>query len=55
MKKILKRIVQLLSTFIEIAELQIILECRKRQLTYLWALLNFEDQTKEILDIQLKE
>ena len=33
----------------------IIIECGKRQLTYLWLLLNSENQIKDKLDIQLKE
>ena len=44
-----------LSIYIETGELPIILECEKRQLTYLWVLLNSENQIKDILDIQLKE
>ena len=39
----------------ETGEFPIILECEKRQLTYLWILLNSENQIKDILDIQLKE
>ena len=39
----------------ETGELLIILECEKRQLTYLRVLLNSESQIKDILDIQLKE
>ena len=39
----------------ETGELPIILECVKRQLTYLWILLNSENQTQDILGIQLKE
>ena len=39
----------------ETGELPIILECGKRQLTYLWVLLNSKIQIKNILDIQLKE
>ena len=35
-------------------ELPIILECEKRQLTYLWILLISEHQLNDILDIQLK-
>ena len=38
----------------EAGELPIILECEKRQLTYLWILLISEDQLNDILDIQLK-
>ena len=33
----------------------IIIECGKRQLTYLWLFLNSENQIKDKLDIQLKE
>ena len=39
----------------ETGELSIILECEKRQPTYLWVLLNSENQIKDIIDIQLKE
>ena len=45
----------LVSIYMETGELPIILECEKRQLTYLWVLLNSESQIKDILDIQLKE
>ena len=45
----------LVSMYMETEELPIILECEKRQLTYLWVLLNSGNQVKEILDIQLKE
>ena len=38
----------------EAGELPMILECEKRQLTYLWILLISEDQLNDILDIQLK-
>ena len=43
------------SIYVETGELPIILECEKRQLTYLWVLLHSENQIKDILDIQLKE
>ena len=36
-------------------ELPVILECEKRQLTYVLVLLNSENQIKDIIDIQLKE
>ena len=45
----------LVSLCLETGELLIILECEKRQLTYLWVLLNSENQKKDILDIQLIE
>ena len=45
----------LVSIYMETGELPIILECGKRQLTYLWVLLNSKIQIKDILDIQLKE
>ena len=45
----------LVSIYMETGEFPIILECEKRQLTYLWILLNSENQIKDILDIQLKE
>ena len=45
----------LVVTYIETGELPIILECEKRQLTYLWVLLHSENQIKDILDIKLKE
>ena len=45
----------LVSIYIKTGELPIILECEKRQLTYMWVLLNSENQIKDILDIQLKE
>ena len=43
---------QLVIIYMETGELPIILECEKRQLTYLWVLLNSEKQIKDILDIQ---
>ena len=45
----------LVSIYIETGKLPIILECEKCQLTYLWVLLNSENQIKDLLDIQLKE
>ena len=45
----------LVSIYMETGELSIILECEKRQPTYLWVLLNSENQIKDIIDIQLKE
>ena len=45
----------LVSIYIETGELPIILECEKRQLKYLWVLLNSENQIKDMLDIQLRE
>ena len=36
----------LVSIYMETGELPIILECEKRQLTYLWVLLNSENQKK---------
>ena len=45
----------LVSIVLETTELPIILEFKKRQLTYLWVLRSSENQTKDILDIQLKE
>ena len=45
----------LVSIYIETGELPIILECEKRQLKYLWVLVNSENQIKDMLDIQLKE
>ena len=47
--------VPLVSIYMKTGELPVILECEKRQLTYLWVLLNSENQVKDILDIQLKE
>ena len=45
----------LVSIYMKTGEIPIILECEKRQPTYLWVLLNSENQINEILDIQLKE
>ena len=45
----------LVSIYMETGGLPIIIECEKRQLTYLWVLLNSENQIKDILEIQLKE
>ena len=45
----------LVSIYIETGESPIILECEKLQITYLWVLLNSENQIKDMVDIQLKE
>ena len=45
----------LVSIYIETGELPINLEIEKRQLNYLWVLLNAEDQSNDLLQLQLTE